>query len=362
LRALTWLGGATLVAVLFAIIAQWQRGTVSVAEFEVVRMFPGLEARVDDVATIHVEAKAAAFNVSRRADGQWILPDKDNFRADFNTVRRTVLGLARLDLIQKRTSRADWQEKLGLTLPKSGGTGTIVTLKDAKGEVLASLVVGSPVEGASVAGKQAVFVRRLSDPQTFVARGDFLAEPDQSQWLDKTFIDIARDRVRLVAVKPFTGPSYSVTRAKPEVENFSVVERIPSGRTLRSEGEPNGIGNGLLGLSFTDAVPQAKVDFSRSAFATFRTFDGLALNLRIVEKEGDYWMALDAIEDTAAASPPAAGKDAKLHPNVAVEVKEINAMASGWAYKIPRFKGALLTAPFDALFAPQGGKPANPGR
>jgi hypothetical protein len=238
----------------------------------------------------------------------------------------------------------------------------VVTLKDAKGEVLASLVVGSPVEGASVAGKQAVFVRRLTDTQTYVGRGDFLAEPDQSQWLDKTFIDIARDRVRLVAVKPFTGPSYSVTRAKPEVENFSVVERIPPGRTLRSEGEPNGVGNALLGLSFTDVVPQSRIDFSRPAFATFRTFDGLALNLRIVEKEGDFWLALDAIEDTSAPAPAPGAKDSKLHPNVAAEAKEINAMSSGWAYKIPRFKGALLTGPFEALFAPAGGRPANPGR
>ena len=351
IRALTVLAGSTAIAVLMASIAQWQRGATSEPVFEQVRMFPSLEARVDDVASIQIETKSSVFNVTRRADGQWILPDKASYGADFNTVRKTILGLAELDLIEPRTARADWQEKLGLGLPKSGGSGSLVTLKGKKGDVLASLVSGAAVEGASAGGKQAIYVRRPGDAQTYVARGSFSLDTGQEQWLDKSFIDFARDRIKTVAVKPFKGASYTVTRDKPQTQNFSVVERLPSGRSLRSEGEPNGVGNALMGMSFTDVVPQSKVDFSSPARSTFQTFDGLALNLIIVLKDNEYWVALDAIADNSV-KPPSNPTASKLKPDIAKEAKEINAMAKGWAYKIPNFKGALLTSPVEALLNP----------
>ncbi len=351
IRALTVLAGATAIAVVLASISQWQRGATSDPVFQQVRMFPSLEAKVDDVASIQIETKSSVFSVTRRADGQWILPDKAGYGADFNTVRKTILGLAELDLIEPRTARADWQEKLGLGLPKSSGSGSLVTLKDKNGEVVATLLSGAAVEGASAGGKQAIYVRRPSDAQTYVARGSYSLDTSQEQWLDKSFIDFARDRIKTVAVKPFAGAAYTVTRDKPESQNFSVIERLPSGRSLRSEGEPNGVGNALMGMSFTDVVPQSKVDFSKPARSTFQTFDGLALNLIIALKDNEYWVALDAIADNSV-KPPPNPTASKLKPDIAKEAKEINAMAKGWAYKIPNFKGALLTSSVEALLTP----------
>lgn len=349
-RALTWLAGATAFAILCAAVAQWQRGASGSADFTPVRMFPGLEEKADSVASIEIEAPNAAFNVVKRSDGKWIVPDKGNYRADFNQIRRTVLGLASLELIEPRTARADWAGKLGLAAPnaKKEGQGTVIRLKDAKGEILASVVVGNAVEGASTNSRQAIYVRKLNENQTYVARGTFEAVSDPSAWLDRSFIDFPRDRIRTVSMKPLKGPSYTVTRATPETENFSIVERLPSGRTLRTEAEPNGIGNALIGMSFTDVVPQSQVDFSNAARASFQTFDGLALNVLIAEKDNDYWVAFDAVE-LPANEVVAPGKDTKLKPNIAREVEELNAMGKGLAYKIPRFKGTLLTTPLEGL-------------
>jgi hypothetical protein len=360
-RALTWLAGATVVAILCAFIAQWQRSTSGEAEFAPVRMFPGLEEKADAVASVEIEAPNAAFNVVKRSDGKWIVPDKGNYRADFNQVRRTVLGLASLELIEPRTARADWAGKLGLAAPnaKKEGQGTVIRLKDAKGEIMASVVVGNAVEGASTNSRQAIYVRKLTENQTYVARGSLEAVSDPAAWLDRSFIDFPRDRIRTVSMKPPMGPSYTVTRAAPEVENFSVVERLPSGRTLRSEAEPNGLGNALIGMSFTDVVPQGQVDFSRAARASFQTFDGMALNVLIAQKDEDFWVAFDAIEIPAAevAKP---GKDSKLKPNIAREVEELNAMGKGLAYKVPRFKGTLLTTPLEAMLnVPAGQRTGN---
>jgi hypothetical protein len=362
-RSLTWLAGATGLAVVCALISQWQLTGYEQSDFKPVKMFPGLEdqAKANSIAAIQVETHASAFNVVRQADGKWVLPDKGNYPADFDQVRRIVTGLAELELVEPRTARADWNAKLGLAAPKDAGEGqgTVVTIKDAKGEVLASVVSGTPVEGASAGGKQAIYVRRPQDSQAYVARGSYQPATDVSQWLTKSFIDFPSDRMKTVSVKPFKGPSYTVTRATPQTPNFSVVERLPPGRSLRTPGEPNGVGNALIGMTYTDVAPQSGMNFANAAHATFQTFDGMALNVSLVEKDNDYWMIFDAVE--VPASTPAPDKGG-LKPNIAKEVEELNAMSSGWAYKIPRFKGTLMSSPLDALLNITGSNsPPSPG-
>ena len=66
-RALTYLAATTGVALLLAFVALWQRSSTSEPAFKAVRMFPALEAKVDDIVTIQIETKDKAFNVTRDA-------------------------------------------------------------------------------------------------------------------------------------------------------------------------------------------------------------------------------------------------------------------------------------------------------
>ncbi|MCE9523945.1 MAG: DUF4340 domain-containing protein [Alphaproteobacteria bacterium] len=357
LRSLTYLAGATGLAVILAAVAVWQLASTGEPEFKPERMFPALEAKANDITSIQIETKKASFNISRTANGVWRLPDKANYPADFNTLRKVILGLSELDLVERRTARTDWHDRLGLGLPKTGGSGTLVTLKDAKGEVLASLIAGASVEGASAGGRKAIYVRRLNQDQTFVARGDFSAPAELTQWLDKAFVDLARDRVQKAAIKPLKGRAYTVTRATPQDANFRVVDSIPAGRTLRTETEANGVGNALLGLSFDDVVPQTTLDFTTAARAEFVSFDGLTLSLSLIEKGQDFWMTVNAVGVPVAQTPPASPSAPRLKPDVVKEAKEINGVVAGWAYKIPRYKGVLLSSPLEDLLKPVGSPP-----
>jgi Domain of unknown function (DUF4340) len=360
IKSLTYLAAVTGGAFLLAVIAVWQRASTGEPEFKPERLFPALETGMENVASIHVETKAAAFNLIRSAKGEWHLPDKAKYPADGATVMKAVRGIAKLDLVERRSARPDWHERLGLGLPKNSGSGTLVTLKDAKGEVLASLIAGNNVESASSGGLQALYVRRTGQDQTFVARGNFSVPAEQTQWLNKAFIDLARDRVKLAKIKPLKGRPYSVSRATPRDEIFKVVEAIPAGRVLRSESEANGVGNALLGMSFDDVTPRASIDFAGASQATFVTFDGLTLVLNLVEKERDFWLSVDASHVPQPEPPKTSGiADPALKPDVSKEAQEINKVVAGWAYKIPRYKGALIAAPLDDLLKPIG-TPAGP--
>lgn len=348
------LAAVTAIAVVLAGVAVWQRSATGQPDFAPVVMFPSLKANADNVTQVQIETKSASFNVTRSAQGGWTLPDKAGFAADFDAVRKTIIGLADLRLVEQRSERADWHEKLGLVLPKSGGTGTLVTLKDAKGEMLASVLLGGAVEGAAAGGKQASYVRRPNEPQAYVARGNFAPATTLTAWLDKSFIELARDRVKAVAMKPFKGRPYTVARDKPGDENFRIVEAIPAGRILRTPGEPNGVGNALLGISFDDVKPLSAADYANAARAVFSTFDGLTLNLGFIEKDGDYWMSVNAVADPAAAAPAEKPDPKKLKPDIAKEAKELNERLANWSFKLPRYKGSLLTVPLDDLLKPVG--------
>jgi hypothetical protein len=366
LRELTYLGIATAVAVLLAIAAVWMRASSVEPAFRHQLLFQGLTAKANDVATILIESKTAAFSVTRNAEGRWVLPGKFGYPADVNLVRKTVIALTELEAVDQRTARPDWHERLGLGLPKNKGSGIVVTLKDSQGSVLADLVTGQTVEGAAAGGNTALYARRGDNNQTYVVLGSYTAQPDQAQWLDKTFIEMARDRIKTVAVKPLKGPAYSVTRAKPEDQNFAVVEPLPRGRVLRTEAEPNGVGNALMGVAFEDVAHADTLDFSNAAHTTYTTFDGLTLNVGAIEKDRDFWITVNATaspQPQAPAPAPTPGvpaPPASLKPDVAKEAAEINRMASGWAYKIPRYKGVLITAAMEDLLKPVGGAPPGP--
>lgn len=359
-RSLAYLAGATGVFVLLALLTLWMRAGESRPAFPVVRMFPDLAAKVDDVASIQIETKDASFNIVRNAEGVWSVPDKSGYQADLNQVRSTILGIAELDLVDARTTRSDMHERLGLSLPKTGGSGTLITLKDKKGEMLASLIAGVAVEGGGTDTRQAIYVRRANDAQAYVARGNLKPEPQQSQWLSKAFIVMARDRIKTAAIKPLKGRAYTVTRPTSKDQTFRVVEQLPAGRVLRTEGEANGVGNALLGISFDDVQPASKLDFTKAARAAYITFDGLTLSLSLIETQGekdrDYWLTVNAVSNPVPAPAPSPGKAAEpqLKPDVDGEAKEINKLMAGWAYKVPRYKAVLMTAPLEDLTRPAG--------
>ena len=53
----------------------------------------------------------------------------------------------------------------------------------------------------------------------------------------------------------------------------------------------------------------------------------------------------------------AADKTGGLKPDVAKEAKDINDTVAGWAYKVPRYKGVLLSTPMEDLLRPVGTPP-----
>ena len=144
---------------------------------------------------------------------------------------------------------------------------------------------------------------------------------------------------------------------------------LPRGRVLRTEAEPNGVGNAMVGMTFDDVARADSLDFANAAHATYVTFDGLTLNVSAVEKDHDFWITMNAVANPPPATPVPApapppgtpAPDAALKPDVAKEAAELNRMTAGWAFKVPRYNGVLVTAALEDLLKPVGGATPPPG-
>jgi len=89
--------------------------------------------------------------------------------------------------------------------------------------------------------------------------------------------------------------------------------------------------------------PARDFDFSdaaHSARVVTKTFDGLTVTVNVIQQGADYWATVSADGST---------------PEGRNEARQINARATGWAYKLPPYKGAQFTATLESILKPKGG-------
>jgi len=337
-RTLAILGAVTLVAVLLALGAIWQQAELGRSAYAPEQFFPGLARQVRNATTIHIASRASApFDVVFIPDKGWVLPARSDFPASFDLVRRTLVGLAALQTIEPKTARADWLRYLGLDAPPKGD-GIEITVRDDKGRVLASLIAGKSEDIGDATGATGLFVRRPNELQSWLTRSVLDPRASLSDWLDKTVMDIDRARVQEADVDPAGGTSFMVRREKPSDPDFTL-SPLPAGKSPSDPTAPDGVAAAITGFGFDDVRPARDLDFSNQNLTSrviTKTFDGLKVTVNVQRQGADYWATVSG-EAMNPRSPALA------------EAAAINAHASGWAYKLPAYKGQLFMTTLDSL-------------
>jgi hypothetical protein len=124
----------------------------------------------------------------------------------------------------------------------------------------------------------------------------------------------------------------------------------------------------LTGLSLSDAQPASAFKSTPAARATFRTFDGLVVEVDGWVQDQKHYVALRPSFDAAqaerfkvATAPAEEKKDEKQDqkaaatpppapaPNVAEDAQKVAAKVTGWVYEIPDYKYEGIFKPVDQL-------------
>lgn len=340
------LGVAAVASIALAAIAVQERGAApptARGEF-----LPGFAAQVKNAARLHIVSQDGTFDVTYHADKGWVLPQQGDYPADFNEVRHTLIGLAALEIIEPKTARPDWFRYIGLDMPrsgsKSGGDGVELTVSDAQGHTLASLIMGHMQTLGDPNGAAGLFVRRPNENQSWLARAVFVPHGAPSDWMLLHVLDIDSARLKDITIAPSGAPSYTLSRARMSDAKFSLSPAVKNANPQILDA----IANAVTGFTATDVRPAAQLDFSKSAHIIAHTFDGLAISLDAIQTGADVWVTISATTTPSAA------------PGMAREVEAVATRTANWAYKLSPDKGQLLTMKETMLAGPPApAAPAN---
>ncbi|MBM3976029.1 MAG: DUF4340 domain-containing protein [Planctomycetes bacterium] len=320
------------------------------------RLFPEFAKRVNDVASVEIEKGSEHVTLVKK-DNLWTLANRGGYPVDFEKVKKAVMDVSNLEVLEAKTKNPAQYDKLDLQDPKEGAPSTRLTLKDAGGANLAALIVGKSNWG----GKASVYVRKLDDAQSYLCQGELRLEAGPTTWIKKDVLKLDRERIRAVEVAHADGETLRIQKQLPEDVDFAVLD-IPPTRELASAGVAGQLGSVLTWVSVDDVAPLAEVGFDGLSVttATFRTFDGLVIELRLADKDGKSYAAMKASWEEPPARPapsesqPASAASAKLKSADAVrqEIEELNRAHGAWVYVLPSFKATSITKRMNDMLAP----------
>ena len=301
------------------------------------RALPGLAGRLGDVAS--VEVRQTGLDLTFVHDGNdWLVTQKSNYPADAAKIRRVVLALSDMTLVEPKTSKPDLYQRLQVEDPGKGKS-TLVAIKDKSGTEIADLIVGKRSYDRLGQGNDGVYVRKPGNPQSWLARGSLDFPEDMPSWLARRVVDIPDNRIAKVVLSQPDGATLTLSRVKPDAK--FALENPPKDAKYKSDsalGEP---AMALEALDLEDVAPAAKLPVPDKGVTTasYTTFDGLTVNVKLFQHDNKSWIAIAATGSGKA--------DA--------EAKKLNSLVSRWAYAIPGYKAKMLeTKTADLLESAKG--------
>jgi Domain of unknown function (DUF4340) len=296
------------------------------------RALPGLAERLGELARIRLTRGALTINFLM-SGGRWTVVEKGNYPAAEDRVRKLLVALAELELVDPKTDRTDLLARLDLDDP-ANGKSTLVAVQDRNGAQVAALVIGRR-RPSSVGGEAGVYVRKPDTDQAWLARGSFDVSGDELAWLDRRILDLPAARIASIVLTAPDG-------------NFIVVDRAAAG-DLAVEGSPDppdpGTAAALAGtlaeLDLDDVKPalEQPIPADGSATAAFTTSDGLIVGARLGPPDtGGDWVAFTAT---------GSGKAADAAKTLAADL-------APWSYRISAERAKLLRMTLAELHQPRG--------
>ena len=326
-RTMIWLAGALVILAILAMIGQ--RGQQPQTQSG--NMFlPGLLESLDDVRRVEiVGAGEERLATLERNDSGWTVLERGGYPADLTKTRHALLSLAETQILEAKTANPALHDRLGLEAITSDTAGGIAVELIGPAEPV-RIIVGD------AEGDYQRYVRRQGEDQTYLINRDPELATSAVDWLDTEIVNVDGERIQHVTVSRSDGEPLIVSKAVRGQANFTV-ENIPEGRKIRYDSIANVMGNILESLTLDDVEPLTETT-DEVIVTEFRTFDGLVITARSLERDDSAWASF-----AAAVDPTLPPESEQTRADAAVEATEINERVQGWRYQIATYKFDQLT-------------------
>lgn len=288
--------------------------------------FPGLLDESNEVARAVIKDGKSTATIVR--DGErWFIEEKAGYPASLDKVRELVLGMARLQRIEGKTSKPERYVKLGLEgIGEPGSSSTLLQLLDGAGGTLALLIVGND-KPAGVGSRSQMYVRSPDDPQAWLVEGQLPDLDAATGWMDTSILGADPPALRSVSVS-HEGETLSVSRDGEDTEVYQL-EGLAEGEEIDSQYAVNQVARGIRDMIFEDVRPAAeRPDESDRWQVVAETFDGTQLTLDL-SKDGDSYYGR-----FSAGYKAGSDKDDEIQ----ARVDEWNERWRKWEYLLPDYQ------------------------
>jgi hypothetical protein len=348
-RRLLILAVIAIVAVAAALMLANKRTSTAQAPSDLI--YPELKSQADSIKAIRIykAGDTRALELIRNG-AEWTLTERGGYPVAAVKARRLVQALSDAKIAEEKTS--DPAKYAALSVED-------VAAADAKGVRIEIEGPATPVNlivGKDGPGGKSSYVRRAGDKQSWLVNTQLSASPDIGDWLDKEIINVSADRVQSAVVAIEGQKPYTATKSARADADFSV-DPLPKGKALSSPSAANSASSALMGLALDDVEPKSVVANGKpSARATFKTFDGLVIDIHGYKKDAQRYITLTPTYDAALAekfhiktATDDKAKPEAAAPNVEEEAKAAAAKVANWAYRIPDYKYDAIFRPMDEL-------------
>jgi hypothetical protein len=331
-RGLAWLLGATLVAVIIAVVVSRNSGPKS-DPLAGQPVLPEAAKRLADLgrmALVHGDQKTTLV----RNGDVWSVEERGGYPADTTKVRQALLALAELSYVEPKTAQPDSYNRLEVEDAGSKDSkSTLVTLADDKGALLGEVIVGKHRADQLGGGEGGVYVRKSGNAQSWLAEGNLDLAGSTAAWLDKKLLDLPVAQVKQALLTQPDGSKVTLTRDKPD-DKLQLVE-MPKGKKLKYDSVLDDAAGTLAGLQLDDVRPAKDFDFPKDGVskAQFTSFGGLTIAVELADKNGVSWARF-----TASGSGDAEKQAADL-----------NTALAQWVYALSSAKAKTLRDKLDDL-------------
>lgn len=308
------------------------------------RLLPGLLDDANRIAQIRIVGGDRSITLGLSGDGQaadsagWVITDRNGYPVSFEKIKALVLGLAQLRKVEAKTGQPERFARIGVEDPGPGAQSTEVTLSDAGGQPLARVILGKE---SFAAGGDGRYARVPGDAHAWQVAGRIDVETEVRAWAEPQIIDIPGNTLQAVRVRRPEGGTITAVRADPQATDF-VLSDVPAGRRQAEGGALDALGETLANLELEDVEPLADVAFPRpeTTRVRFETFDGLVVDVDVIDRNGATWMRL---------TPEATGK---ASDEVKARAADIARRTGGWAYRVAEYRFGPLKKPLDDWLEP----------
>lgn len=304
-------------------------------------VFPGLADKVNDISEIVVQTNAETLTI-KKGEKDWVLVERDGYPVSEENVQKVLIALTEARLAEAKTKKKDSYKRIQVEDPKDkDGLSRLVELKDKAGKSVAALVVGRLNQDFGGIEGVGTYIRKPADEQSWLASGRIVVPDKVKNWVKPEFLNVTAKRLNHAVITQPDGERMEVKKTDPKSGTYQIVSLSPTTK-VKYPNDVTNIGDGLEGLELEDVRATDKIKFlaDKTTKTTYRTADGLIVNVELFDGGGDkFWARFTA------SSAPDAKATAEMDP--AKEAEKINAAVKDWVYQVPAFKYRYMTRKLD---------------